>query len=70
MSLARAASKRMPVRNSSRAADAPIFASTYGETTAGRMPSFTSVKPKSVRSSATTMSQMAARPAPPPSAAP
>ena len=70
ISLARAASKRMPVRNSSRAADGPIFGSTYGEITAGRMPSLVSVNPKTALSSATTMSQMAARPAPPPSAAP
>ena len=34
------------------------------------MPSFTSVKPKIASSAATTMSQTAARPAPPPSAAP
>ena len=39
------AEKRAPVRNSSRAADWPIFASTNGEMTAGRMPSFTSVNP-------------------------
>ena len=34
-----------PVRNSSRAADAPIFATAKGEITAGRIPSFTSVNP-------------------------
>ena len=45
-------------------------ASTYGEITAGRMPSFTSVKPNTASSAATTMSQTAARPTPPPSAAP
>ena len=67
---ARAALKRMPVRNSSRAAERPIFASAYGEITAGRMPSFTSVNPNTALSSATTMSQTAASPAPPPSAAP
>ena len=33
------------MRNSSRAADAPILRITYGEITAGRMPSFTSVNP-------------------------
>src|SRR4029453_2771420 len=38
--------------------------------TAGRIPSFASVKPKTALSAATTMSQTAARPAPPPSAAP
>jgi hypothetical protein len=58
------------VRNSSRAADRPTFANAYGEITAGRIPSFTSVKPKIASSSQTTMSQTAARPAPPPSAAP
>ena len=60
----------MPVRNSSRAAETPIFGSTNGEIIAGRMPSLVSVKPKIVDSSATTMSQTAARPEPPPSAAP
>ena len=60
----------MPVRNSSRAADGPIFGRTNGEITAGRMPSFVSVKPNTAFSSATAMSQMAASPAPPPSAAP
>ena len=43
ISRARAAEKRAPVRNSSRAAERPIFASAYGEITAGRMPSLTSV---------------------------
>ena len=67
---ARAAENRMPVRNSSRAAERPIFASANGEITAGRIPSFVSVKPNTVSSAATTMSQTAARPAPPPMAAP
>src|SRR5262245_41071562 len=70
ISFARAASKRIPVRNSSRAADGPIFGRTYGEITAGRMPSLVSVNPNTAASSAIAMSQMAARPAPPPSAAP
>src|SRR5204862_25494 len=60
----------MPVRNSSRAADAPIFWSTYGEIIAGRMPSLVSVKPKIASGSVTTMSHTAASPEPPPSAAP
>ena len=47
ISRARAAEKRAPVRNSSRAADRPIFASANGEITAGRMPSFASVNPNS-----------------------
>ena len=38
--------------------------------TLGTMPSFTSVNPNIASSAATTMSQTAARPAPPPSAAP
>ena len=46
ISLARAAENRMPVRNNSRAADGPILGSTYGEMTAGRIPSLVSVKPK------------------------
>ncbi len=70
ISRARAAAKRAPVRNSSRAADVPIFATTKGEITAGRMPSLASVKPNCAVSVATTMSQTAARPAPPPRAAP
>ena len=43
---------------------------TKGEITAGMMPSFTSVKPKIASSVAIAMSQTAARPAPPPKAAP
>ncbi len=70
ISLARAAEKRAPVRNSSRAAERPILARANGEMTAGTIPSFVSVKPNSASSSATTISQTAARPAPPPSAAP
>ena len=70
IALARAASNRLPVRNSSRAAEAPIFCSTYGEIIAGRIPSLVSVKPKIAASSATTMSHTAASPEPPPSAAP
>src|SRR5688572_30148430 len=70
MAFARAASNRMPVRNSSRAAEVPIFCSTYGEIIAGRIPSLVSVNPNTAPSSATTMSQTAARPDPPPSAAP
>ena len=70
MRSARAASKRSPVRKSARACDAPIFASTNGEITAGMMPSLTSVKPKIASSAAIATSQTAARPAPPPSAAP
>ena len=50
MSIARSASKRSPVRNSARAFDGPIFARTKGEMTAGMMPSFISVKPKSASS--------------------
>jgi len=37
MCLARRASKRSPVRKSARACDAPIFARTNGEITAGMM---------------------------------
>src|SRR5581483_10347232 len=67
---ARSASNRSPVRNSRRACDGPIFASANGEMTAGMIPSFVSVKPKTVSRSATTASATAQSPAPPPSAAP
>ena len=43
---------------------------TYGEMTAGRMPSRASVNPIRVPSAATTTSAAASSPAPPPSAAP
>ena len=49
---------------------APILRTTYGEIIAGRMPSTTSVNPKTASSAATTTSQTAASPEPPPSAAP
>ena len=70
ISFACEASKRQPVMNSSRAADWPILATTYGAMTAGISPSFTSVKPNIASSDATAMSATAASPAPPPSAAP
>ncbi len=67
---ARAASKRSPVAKSARAWLSPIFATTNGLITAGRMPSLTSVKPKTASCVARTMSLTAQRPIPPPSAAP
>ncbi len=48
----------MPVRNSSRAADTPIFGSTNGEIIAGRMPSFVSVNPKMVPGVATLATEL------------
>ena len=70
ISLARAAEKRAPFKHNSRAAETPILRTTYGEIIAGKIPSVTSVNPKIASSAATTTSQIAARPAPPPSAAP
>ena len=70
ISRARSAEKRAPVRNSSRAADGPTFATTNGEMTAGTMPSRTSVNPNDASRAAMTMSHTAARPDPPPRAAP
>src|SRR6185369_11729694 len=67
---ARSASKRSPVRNNARACVVPIFAITYGELTAGRMPSFTSDKPNFTSGFAITMSHTGTSPTPPPIAAP
>ena len=47
---------RASVRNSSRAAEIPIFCTANGEITAGRIPSFASVNPNVASSAATTMS--------------
>ncbi len=49
---------------------APVFRKTKVEITAGTMPRRTSVKPNWVPSAATTMSQAARSPIPPPRAAP
>src|SRR5437870_1540070 len=54
----------------SRARPGPMRAITKGEMTAGRIPSFTSVKPNCTDSTAIPISHAATRPAPPPSAAP
>ena len=62
ISLARAAENRVPLRQSSRAADRPILRTTNGEIMPGRIPSTTSVNPKTASSAATTTSQTAARP--------
>src|SRR6266850_6868869 len=54
----------------SRARPGPMRAMTKGEITAGRIPSFTSVKPNCTDSTAIPISHAATRPAPPPNAAP
>ena len=59
------ASKRSPVVKNRRAF-APIFARTNGEMTPGTIPSLTSVKPKIASGAATTTSQHATSPEPPP----
>ena len=70
MRAASAALIRSPVSISRRAWRGPIAASTYGPITAGIRPRRTSVVPKVACALATTMSQQATRPVPPPSAAP
>ena len=61
---------RSPVTNHRRAWPAPIFITTYGLITEGRIPSRASVKPSSVPWAAIATSAAATSPAPPPSAAP
>src|SRR2546426_2546940 len=70
ISRARRASKCRPVTKSAVACAGPIFRTTYGDTTAGRMPSRVSVKPKFAAVDATAISATATSPAPPPIAAP
>ena len=66
----RVALKRSPVTNKTRAWVSPILRITYGEMTAGAMPSFTSLKARRALSAAMTMSQTAIKPTPPPIAVP
>src|SRR6266542_4112718 len=69
-SSARRASKRSPVTKSAVACARPILRTTYGDTTAGRIPRRTSANAKNASFEATAMSVTATRPAPPPIAAP
>src|SRR5688572_504271 len=64
------ASNRMPVTNAAVVNATPHLRTTYGETTAGRMPRRTSEKAKVASRDATAMSATATRPAPPPIACP
>jgi len=60
----------MPVVNAAVAKLGPTLRTTYGEITAGRIPSRTSVNANVAASTVTAMSAIATRPAPPPMAGP
>jgi len=68
MRSATSAVKRSPVTKYRRAALVPIFARAKGEMTAGTIPSFTSLNANCADGSASTMSQHATSPQPPPRA--